>query len=220
MKKLSEILTIVFVFVSVVAQAQNVELRARAGINMSTVAYSSDYEIGTIKLSPGIQLGVMAEVPIINTLSVESGLLINNKGFKMSQTEDFFDADFKAKMNLYYLDIPINAKYYYQLDGVKVFGTFGPYIGYGLVGNTSSKYTVGGESTKESEKIVWGNDSDANVKRLDYGLGLGLGLGAELEGIQFGLNYNLGLANTSASGIDSFKTSNRVLSLFAAYKIK
>jgi hypothetical protein len=218
MKKISEILTIVFVLVTVVTQAQNVELRARAGINMSIVAYTTDYDIGKIKMNPGFQLGVMAEVPIVNTLSVESGLLFNNKGFKMTGDDGFYDASFKAKMNLYYLDIPINAKYYHEIEGIKVFGTFGPYVGYGLLRNTSSKYTVGGESDTESDKIVWGNDSDADLKRLDYGIGIGAG--AELEGIQFGLNFNLGLANTSAIGNDSYKTSNRGLSLFAAYKIK
>ena len=190
----------------------------KGGLNLSNIlekdnddTYSEDY-----KMKPGFHFGATAEFPLNEMFSFETGLLLSTKGTKMSEDED--DYSMESKVNLYYLDIPLNAKASYDIGGAKLFGTFGPYIGMGLSGKSKYEVTYDGETETEEETLEWGSDEDNDdVKRFDFGLAVGAGV--EIKSFQIGLNYSFGLANISPDSNDGYKINNRVLGISVGYKL-
>ncbi|MBL0303740.1 MAG: PorT family protein [Cytophagaceae bacterium] len=206
MKKISH-LFLLFLLFSGSFTAFSQQIGVRAGANLANLLIKDDDENG---FKPGLNLGVIGEYPLTETIFVESGLLFSQKGSKYSVTED--GDKLSVAVGLNYLEIPIFAKVYHELDNdLQVFGSVGPYIGVGVTGKYKIKLTIDGESDSESEKIVYGED----IKRLDYGLGIGAGV--RKEKMQVGLNFNLGLANLNTDGDSSSSTKNMVIGLNFTY---
>ena len=79
-----------------------------------------------------------------------------------------------------------------------------------------SKITGAGLDTDETETIEWGSDAEEDdLKRLDFGVSIGAGV--ELNALQIGLFYNLGLANISSYTDDGATIQNRGLGLSVAW---
>lgn len=216
MKIITKLMVIAIVF-GLTTQAFAQEFGIRAGLNMSNMlvkddddTYSDDYNS---KL--GFHVGGTVEFPFSDMFALETGLFVNTKGFKYTEDdiESRSDDEYKMTLNLYYIDIPINAKGIYDAGDVKVFATAGPYIGVGLTGKW--KYEMGDE--EDSEDVEWGSDEDEDdFTRLDFGVGFGAGV--EYKAFLFGLGYNLGLANISPYKDDGFKINNRVFQVTVGYK--
>ena len=137
----------------------------------------------------------------------------------MSEEETFMRETYKyeSKVNLLYLDIPLSAKASFDLGGTKIYGVFGPYLGFGLSGKSKYEEAFDGETESDEEDIKWGSDEDeSDLKRLDFGLTMGAGV--EINSIQIGLSYALGLANISPYTDGGSKINNRVLGLSVGYK--
>ncbi|MCO6488451.1 MAG: PorT family protein [Phaeodactylibacter sp.] len=198
------------------ALAQNIGIRA--GLNLATAlekdedeTYSDNYN-----LNPGFHAGVTMNVPLQDALSLETGLFVTKKGVKYE--DNFFGANVKATVNLYYLDIPVTLKATTSLgeSGARFFGAFGPYFDFGISG--TAKVTAEYQGMKETEKedIKWGNDeNNDDIKRTDVGLTIGAGL--EIESVQVGIAYALGLSNNSPYTDFGTVSKNRVLQLFVGY---
>jgi hypothetical protein len=123
-----------------------------------------------------------------------------------------------ARMNLYYIDVPINLKLGYDLGPAKVFGLVGPYVGVGVSGKVKSKAEYAGETEEETEDICWGDDPENDdLKRLDYGVTFGAG--AQISALEISLSYGLGLANIDSYTDEGNITRNKVISISLAYKI-
>lgn len=88
----------------------------------------------------------------------------------------------------------------------------------GLSGKSKYEVTDWDETETETEEedIKWGSDYESDFKRLDFGLTMGAGV--EINSIQIGLTYGLGLANISPSTDNGSKINNRVLGLSVGYK--
>lgn len=186
----------------------------RGGLNLANMLWKDDSDTFSdeFQMNPGFHLGGTVEFPINDAFTFETGLLLSTKGFLFKE-EDANFGDFEMSMMLYYLDVPITAKAYVDAGGVKIYFSFGPYIGYGLSGKI--KNTFSGDT--ETEDIVWGSDPDTDMlKRFDFGL-LG-GAGLEFKSFQIGVSYALGLANISAYTEGGAQINNRVLSITLAYK--
>lgn len=193
----------------------------RAGLNLATILAKDDEEnySENFKMKPGFHFGPTAEFPISDMFSFETGLLLSMKGFKSSETQTIFGetVKYEAKMTLFYLDVPLTAKATYDLGKAKVYGTFGPYLGIGLVGKTKTKFTSMGETESDTYDMKWGSDEEEDdLKRLDFGLTVGAGV--EIKSILIGLSYGLGLANISSYTDEGQKLSNRVLAISVGYK--
>lgn len=190
------------------ANAQTFGLKA--GLNLSNMlekddddTYSNDY-----KMNPGFHIGGIVDIPINDVLSFESGLLLSTKGFRYEDEDMGFNV--KIKANLYYLDIPLTLKASHELsEGVKMFGAFGPYVGFGLSGNVKGTVEFQGNKETEEEDVKWGSDENDSLRRLD--MGLTFGGGVEINGIMLGISYDLGLANISTFQENGTTTKNRVL---------
>lgn len=124
---------------------------AKVGMNFSNVTKYDD-----AKALPGFQLGVGMDYGFSESWSLQSGLLISSKGYKI---ED-------VKVRPIYLDIPILAAYKFNIsDNTKFVINAGPYLAFGLGGKV--KYDGGGD-----EKVF----GDDGWKRFDLGIQYGIGL--------------------------------------------
>lgn len=191
----------------------------KAGLSMANMlakndddTFSEDY-----KMKTGFHIGATVDVPFTDLLSFQTGLLLNSKGLKIKEKED--GVDYKATLNLMYIDIPLNVVANYEVqDGVNIFGALGPYVGFGITGKYKTTAEFEGEKETETDDVKWGtNKEEDDFKRLD--LGFTIGAGVEVSSISAGLYYDLGLANISPYSENGYKENNRVLRLTLGYKI-
>lgn len=221
MKNLIKLL-IVFVVSTTATESFAQIFRLKAGLNLSNIlekdddgTYSDDY-----KMNPGFHLGATAEFPVTEIFSFETGLLLSTKGYKVSEEETYMGETYtyKVKANLLYADIPLTAKASFDIGGAKIYGIFGPYLGLGLSGKYKSEETSMGETETNTEDIKWGSDEqEDDLKGLDFGLTVGAGV--EVNAIQIGLSYGLGLANISHYTEGGYKMNNRVLGISVGYRL-
>ena len=172
------------------------------------------------KLKPGFLLGPTAEFPVSPIFAIETGLLFSSKGFKIDEKETYMDEtmEWKSKLNLLYLDLPITLKGKINVgDKTNLYVAAGPYMGYGLSGKVKAEYTYDGQTEKDEEDLKFGsNENEDDLKRLDYGLTFGAGV--ERGHFQFGVNYSLGLANLAVSSDDEYKINNKVMNVSVTYR--
>lgn len=212
MKNLTKCVLLVLIsMISFQVNAQS--LRLKGGLNLANMmekddnnTYSDDY-----KMNLGFHVGFVYDIPLSDILSLEPGLLIETKGFKIK--ESFGGISIVGKLNLVYADIPVMLKAGYELsNGMKIYGALGPYVGVGLFGKIVAK----AEGERETETVEWGSDeNESMIKRLDFGLGFGGGI--EVNQVLVGIGYDLGLANVSPYTDGGAKAKHRVLKISVGY---
>lgn len=184
----------------------------KGGLNLSDTRYSPDEE-NLPGMNPGFHIGPVMELDLNSVFSCETGILLTTKGFKINSfppDETGIEEKYKLKINLYYIDVPLNVKAKLKLNGFDIYGSAGPYLGIGVKGK--GKYESGDE--KETSTLKFGPDK--NLKRMEFGLNFGGGI--EINSFLFGLNYGLGLTNTTQQ--EGVKTNNRVLSVSVGYRFR
>ncbi|MBC8486945.1 MAG: PorT family protein [Bacteroidetes bacterium] len=205
MKNTVKILTIAVLFaISYQSFAQTFGIKA--GLNLANMTIKDDEETYSddLKMRPGFNVGGMVEITLVNDLSLQSGLFISQKGYKYE-----FDDNWKGSVSLLYAEIPVTAKYTFDVGKVGIYGETGPYFGMGLTGWYKSEF----EGEKDSDNIVFGKDED--FKLLD--IGIRFGAGVEISSVQIGLYYDLGLANISHDDSGGYKMTNKVLGFTVGY---
>jgi hypothetical protein len=165
----------------------------KAGINFQNV-YGDD-ELGN-KLDGSLGLkwtaGVNAEIPVAKDFYFQPGLSIGTKGAK------FKDGANEARLNLYYLDIPMNLLYKPLVGNGHVLFGFGPYVGFGIGGKV---IVENGGNDIESD-VEYRNEvsiadqatSTTFFKRMDAGANILAGYEFNNR-LSFQLNTQLGLMN-------------------------
>jgi hypothetical protein len=172
------------------AKAQDkVTFGVRAGVNFQNL--NGKDEAGhdlNYKLKTGFNVGVNAEIPIAPDFYVQPGVLFSTKGAK----EEITGQD-DVKINISYLEVPINLLYKPTLGSGKLLLGFGPYIGVAVGG----KFKQGSKDVD----IKFSNDvksTDPNVavtiKRMDFGGNLLAGYELTSK-LSFQLNAQLGMSN-------------------------
>ncbi len=197
--------------------AQNVVVKA--GLNMANMLIKDD-DINfseDFSMNPGFHIGAAIDIPVADMFSIEPGLFFETKGARYK--ESFLGITGKEITNLFYIDVPVRAKVFYEInDEIKVFGAMGPYFGLGLFGNIKTVFELLGDKEKEKEAIKWGNDEDDDdLKRFDFGLTFGGGV--EYNKLQAGISFDLGMANISPYTEDGTKVKNRLLRFSVGYNI-
>lgn len=172
---------------------------AKVGMNFSNVTKYDD-----AKALPGFQLGVGMDYGFSESWSLQSGLLISSKGYKI---ED-------VKVRPIYLDIPILAAYKFNIsDNTKFVINAGPYLAFGLGGKC--KFDEGGDY-----KLFKGEDGeDAKYSRFDLGIQYGIGL-------EIGDHYLVNLTGQNGfispfdypDGYDGDKPKNMTFSIGVGYR--
>jgi len=192
-------------------------LGIKAGLNLSNIHF--DYESGgqvyndKFKIKPGFNIGAIVEIPLNKTFSLENNLLLLTKGYRNSYKTQYIDTE--GTVNYLCLDFILNSKVSVMFGNLKIYGTLGPYIGFGILGKMKGEAIENNQATAWSNKISWGSNPDDDLRRLDFGLDMGGGV--EISHIQIGISYCFGLANLSVIGGNN-NIGNRVLGISLGYK--
>jgi len=164
----------------------------RAGVNFQNINGKDE---GGDKLENdlilGYHAGFNAEIPVAPDFYFQPGLLFSTKGAK--DAED----NFETKINLAYVELPLNLLYKPLLGNGHLILGFGPYVAYGIGGKV--KLAVDGSETdydvKFKNKVTSSDDEDVfYVKGIDAGANLFFGYEFPMK-LSFQLNAQLGLLN-------------------------
>lgn len=173
-------------------EAPQVTLRVEGGLNLSKftrVDRWSDFKAG-------FNIGVMAERPILNSLSAKAGIFYSLKGAS-GKNDGGFGGDIKNSWAPGYLEIPVMASYRLPVtEAYRAQFDLGLYFAYGLGGKQTLKYS--------GSKVA--SDSDTknpvftkSLKRFD----MGMRFGPEFvfnDRLAVAINYEFSLVNISNMG--------------------
>ncbi|MGM9693540.1 MAG: porin family protein [Alloprevotella sp.] len=149
---------------------EGISLTGTLGLNLSRFTHAERWD----EIKAGVNVGVMAEKPILNSLSAKVGLFYTLKGSK-GTNDGGFGSTLVTTFNPAYLEIPILASYRYAVnDNLRLQFDFGPYFAYGLHGKDKWEYTSGMHGLKDSEgeSDLFTGDNIL-LQRFDCGLRLG-----------------------------------------------
>lgn len=193
---------------------QRVSFGVRAGLNFSIMS-GDDEEVPGLGYRNGFFGGVSADIRVINSFGINTGLFFTQKGVNVddfgyylidggminpnpgyeihggSRADDVTTLEYRdVHITANFIEIPVYASYRLNFNDVhraQVF--FGPYFDMGVYGKGSCK--VNGR--KESVSIY---DDEVGAHRFQ----MGLGLGAAYSWRQFslGLSYQWGLTNIAS----------------------
>lgn len=203
------------------------KINIKTGFNLATFysenndrIISSDFDTNS-----GLSIGVNIEYPINKTFAIETGMQFSMEGTEIHNKREITfgglgqEISTNLDIDLYYMNVPFNAKVYIVNSKVKVFGLLGAYWGIGLYGNKELSILSYSDSDTEDEKIKWGDDSENDdFRRFDYGLNIGTGI--EANRFLLSINYNYGLENISTYIKNGTAFYNRVLTFSIGYVIK
>ena len=187
----------------------------RAGVNFQNLTGEVGGNDLDYKLKTGFHIGVNAEVPIAPEFYLQPGVLFSTKGAKSDE------GNVDSKVNISYVEIPINFLFKPTLGSGKMLLGFGPYVGIAVGGKI--------KNDDDDEDIKFKNDisasefatNDPYMKRLDFG-------GNLLAGYEFSskfsvqLNAQLGMANlfpkVSGEKLDNTKMKNTGFGVSVGYR--
>jgi hypothetical protein len=185
----------------------NIQLYAQkyglqGGVNFSDMVIKDKKgSYGLDKLA-GFNIGITIDYEISKLTELEIGIIYESRG-----TED----DTKG-FKMTYMNYPLLLKVGPTIGQVKIYGAAGLYFGVGLVG----LYIYNENEEQYIWWFKWGKGKDALFRRLDYGAKFGIGL--EVEHLNLGVFYSLGIANLSAVRSPGSKIQNSALSICAGYR--
>jgi len=125
-----------------------------------------------------------------------------------------------SKLQLNYLEVPLNFVYKFPLAKGKITAGLGPYIAAGLKGRYHYNIVQNGRNvTSDSKQVQFSrraNDNLAVVRMYPWDAGANFALGYEFNnGIMLGANYSLGMTDTDRSNLTSSK--NRYLAFSVGF---
>ena len=210
MKTVTQLLA-VLVFVTLAGSVFAQTIGIKAGYTLSDMLIEEGGEIMTEQLDmrSGFHFGPTCEWGIKEDAGIETALLITTKGIKITESEtvnEFWNRT-HSNVNLWYLDVPVFGKLYFDVNDIKIYGMLGPYFGVGLSGKIKSE---------EDRDIVWGPDEDDDLQRL--GLGLGIGGGFEFNSFLFEFTSHFMLNNISPEANSDVTMRNRSFMFSLGYK--
>ena len=219
MKKLKLSLLIAFLGIISLVSAQTVSLSVKGGLNMSSF-YGDNLSEKTAK--PGFHLGVAADLEVMPSVSLQSGLFFSTKGAKYKHNEPSA-GDIEYDVNAFYVNLPVHVAYKLEVTpGTKVVFHAGPYVAYGIGGKRNivngweqGKVEVLGQKEQNTFSKVGG------LKPFDTGVGVGIG--AEFGKLILDLGWDMGLLNISRmnkgiAAIDKENIGNQTAYLSLGYK--
>lgn len=190
---------------------QSVAFGIRVGMNSSNMKFSEDNSSYSPDNQIGFNAGVSIDIPMLQSLYLQTGLYYTTKGFKIEENDG--DEKYSTKATPSYLEIPVMASYRYDFsDNAQLQINFGPYFAYGIGGKYKEEWSYKGEKEEEKEDL-FGKDKYFN--RFDAGLGIGAGF--TYSKIFIGLNYQFGLSNIAQNTEDGYSVKNKNLSISIGY---
>jgi hypothetical protein len=195
--------SIIATAISIAATAQQkTTFGIRAGVNFQNInGKDPDGDDLDLKLKPGFNIGVNAEIPVATDFYVQPGVLFSTKGAKDKDDDDI-------KINLSYIEVPINFVYKPTLGTGKLILGIGPYVAFAVGGKVSDANGNDKDIEFENEiSLTQYGTGTPYARRLDVGGNLLAGYEFSNK-FPFQLNAQLGMVKinpkiTGISGDDS-----------------
>lgn len=173
--------------------SEGITLRGMVGLNLSRFMHVE--RLNDTKV--GVNFGVMAEKPILGSLSAKAGVFYTMKG-AVGKNDGGFGGSLKTTFSPSYLEIPVLASYRYQInDAIRFQFDLGPYFAFGLHGKDKKHYSGNGSYTSPSDTEI--NLFTEQLKRFDFGLRLGPEVVFNNR-LAISLGYEVSLINISNMG--------------------
>lgn len=189
-------------FFSTEKAESGVQFGIRAGLNVAGMDYKEDNVTVSTDNRANWHVGVIADIPLMQSLYVQTGLYLQNKGYKEKE------GDYELTANPMYLEIPVLASYRYNFgDAAQLQFNVGPYFAYGVGGKI--------KETEDGDEDKWDcfGDKGADWKRFDCGLQIGAGL-TVAKHYYIGAAYEFGFSNIAKnSGEGKLKNRNLMISV-------
>lgn len=192
MKKL---LLITLVLISLNTYAQKMRIGFTTGVSVSNYQSKVDGEKGSGNAKAGFTAGLLLDVAVGKHFSFQPALHFIQKGTKDEQT--VLGTTVKVKINVNYIEVPLNFLYNSRGKSVNYFIGAGPSIAFALNG----KYKFSDGSSSLNETLKFGSSDEDFMKPLDLGANFVTGFSLP-NGIMFSVNYNAGLNNLFPHGTD------------------
>lgn len=191
----------------------------RAGVNFQNL---NGKDAGDDKLENnlkvGFNAGVNAELPVAEDFYIQPGVLYSTKGAKLD--DNFAGSD--VKVNLGYIEIPINLIYKPALGQGNLLMGFGPYIAFAVNGQVKDDNNeIDVVFDKEVSLQEYSNNPYV-MKRFDAGANLLFGYEFNRR-VSAQLNAQLGLMNlnpelTNSGGVDLGTMKNTGFGISLGYR--
>ncbi len=178
------LLFISFLLLINILKAQKTDLGVHAFGNSAFYKSSYGDVSETSDMKVGVGGGMVLSVPIGKLFSFRPELNFVLKG------GSYKDDDYKSKVTLNYLELPLNFVYNTKAGPGMFFGGLGPSVGFGLSGTAKSE--EGGDEDKE--KLHFGNDEEDDLKPLEIGINVTAGY-QFMNGLFVDARFNTSLNN-------------------------
>jgi Outer membrane protein beta-barrel domain len=182
-------------------QSSGVSFGIRAGVNLQNINGRDELDNKQEnKLVPRFHAGVNAELPLADDFFVQPGVLFSTKGTKFKGSD--------VKLNLSYIEVPINLLYKPTLGSGKLLLGFGPYVAFAVSGKLKPENGNDRSITFKNEISIAEAISGNYLRGFDAGGNLLFGY--ELSSnLSVQLNAQLGLLNIYPD-IDGVTNNNRI----------
>jgi len=159
-----------------------------AGLTLANMYAKSGGEKDHGKAKAGFTVGIVANVPIAEHIAFMPSLNFTQKGTRDESTQS--GTDVTSKINLNYIELPLNVVYQTTMSSGSFFAGAGPSLSYGISGKASVKAS----GQELSDKVHFGNSDEDDFKAFDFGINILAGYQSN-QNIFIALNYNAGLSN-------------------------
>jgi hypothetical protein len=175
--------------------------------------YQGDSEKSDSKA--GVTVGVLADVPVAESICFRPGLNWTQKGAKFKESGTGYSSEIKQTLN--YVELLLNVLYCSQAGNGKFFAGLGPALGFGIGGKYKDKTTAAGQTDEDSGDIKFGNnENEDHYKAFEFAGNATAGY--ELpNGFFIALSYYLGLSNLVINGDSDNSVKNRYFAIRIGY---
>lgn len=191
-------------------------LRLKAGFSSSSnvVMINNESYSSNFKKNSGFHIGASIDLPLVNFLSFEPGLMYTTKGNRIES--ESYGNSYKSKFNLAYLQTNLNLKAIKNLKGaLKIYVAAGPYFAYALHGTNTQTTTENGITTSVSKDIKFSTKDNDKPNPID--LEVELGGGFEYNSFLLEMGYDIGLKDISNDNSSNSSVKNRLLRVSLGY---
>lgn len=209
MKKLFIIL-ITSIALHLSGYAQGVRFGIVAGAPISNFDVKTNDFLPNTKTMTGFTAGVIVDLPLGSSFSLQPGLNYVQKGTRIEQTSD--GQTLQAKMSVNNLELPLNFLFNVPTSAGNFFIGAGPSISYAL----SGKVRVTDGTNTISKTLSFGTTSEDDMRRYDFGANFTAGFTLK-RGLLLAANYNAGLSNLEPQTTDGIKTSSHYFGIKLGY---
>ena len=190
--------------------AQGAHVGLSAGVAISNLNFKSDNVSLSAKTKTGFTAGIVADLPLGTSFSLQPGLYYIRTGTTDEASNNGQTAT--ADMSINNLELPLNLLFNAHSTAGTFFIGAGPSISYAL----SGKASVSDGTNFASEDIHFGNSAGDDMKRLNLAANFTTGFMFK-QGLLLAVNYNAGLSNLLPQATDNNKITSHYFGIRLGY---